>query len=116
MPIIQKLRGNTRRLRQPEALPLRHFAETETIPRMEHLIAEAAQTIELGLHWREGFQALGAAFYTALPPIPLPSPYLVGLNGTLARELGLDPAVLASPAGVAGFTGNEAIAGTRPVA
>ena len=83
---------------------------------MEQVIAEPAQILDLGLRWREGFRALGAAFFTALPPAGLPSPYLVGLNRVLALELGLDPDELASPAGVEAFTGNEAIPGTCPVA
>jgi serine/tyrosine/threonine adenylyltransferase len=83
---------------------------------MDHVIADPAQAFEFGLRWREGFRALGAAFYTVLPAVPLPSPYLVGLNRALAGELGLDADALASPAGIEAFTGNQPIAGSRPIA
>src|SRR4051812_41811136 len=83
---------------------------------MEHVIAEPAQALELGLRWREGVRALGPAFYTALQPTPLPSPYLVALNDSLSRELGLEPRLLASSSGVAAFTGNQPIPGSVPIA
>jgi uncharacterized protein YdiU (UPF0061 family) len=72
--------------------------------------------LELGLDWGHSFAALGPAFYTELRPIPLPDPYLVALNASLARDMGLDAALLASPEGVRAFTGNQAIAGTTPLA
>jgi uncharacterized protein YdiU (UPF0061 family) len=41
-----------------------------------------------------------------LPPTPVAAPRLVRLNETLARQLGLDPARLSSPEGVAVLAGN----------
>jgi uncharacterized protein YdiU (UPF0061 family) len=74
------------------------------------------QLVHLGSGWREGYTRLGPAFFTDLPPTPLPDPELVGLNEPLARSLGLDPRMLASPEGVRALTGSAPIAGTRPVA
>jgi uncharacterized protein YdiU (UPF0061 family) len=81
---------------------------------METVSEETA--VELDLRWGNSFAALGPAFHTSLAPVPLPGPYLVGLNAPLARELSLDPALLASQEGVNAFTGNLPIAGTRPLA
>jgi serine/tyrosine/threonine adenylyltransferase len=83
---------------------------------MEYVVAEPTKAVELGLQWGEGFRSLGPEFFTALPPVALPSPYLVGLNRLLAAELGLSAEVLASPAGIRAFTGNEAIPGCDPIA
>jgi uncharacterized protein YdiU (UPF0061 family) len=59
---------------------------------------------------------LGPAFFTEVDPRPLPDPYWVGRSLGLARELGLDPAWLESAEGLAAFTGNLPIRGTRPLA
>jgi uncharacterized protein YdiU (UPF0061 family) len=82
---------------------------------MEPEIAEAP-ALELGAGWRNGFAALGSAFFTELPATPLPQPHLVSANRPLAAELGLDFDLLASEAGVAAFTGNLPLAGSRPLA
>ena len=83
---------------------------------MNQATAEAAAALDLGAAWRHGFAALGPSFYTELRPTPLPGAHLVSLNGRLASELGLDPSVLAGEAGVEAFTGNLALAGSRPLA
>jgi serine/tyrosine/threonine adenylyltransferase len=83
---------------------------------MQTAVAETAEALRLGPVWDEGFAALGPAFYTELSPTPLPTPHLVSVNGRLARELGLDPAVLAGTRGVEAFTGNLPLAGSRPLA
>jgi uncharacterized protein YdiU (UPF0061 family) len=80
------------------------------------LEAEAPAGLDLGLRWTHDFAALGPAFFTELAPTPLAQPYLVGLNAPFARELGLEPELLASPEGVAAFTGNAPPAGARPLA
>ncbi|MGZ5270410.1 MAG: protein adenylyltransferase SelO [Ramlibacter sp.] len=72
--------------------------------------------LDLGARWREGFAALGPAFFTELPPAPLPDPALVALNEPLARDLGLDPRQLATEVGVRALTGSLAVAGSRPLA
>jgi len=84
--------------------------------RMDHAVAESAQALQPGVPWQHGFAALGPAFFTELAPTPLAQPSLVSLNTRLAHELGLDPALLASPAGVAAWTGNVPLQGSRPLA
>ena len=74
------------------------------------------QAFDLGPPWRHSFAELGPAFHTELDPTPLPDPYLVSVNAPFARQLGLDPALLASQAGVEAFTGNTPVAGSRPLA
>jgi len=72
--------------------------------------------LDLGLAWRNEFARLGPAFFSELPPAPLRSPYLVGLNSRLAAELGLPVERLAASEAVDAFTGNRALAGTQPLA
>jgi uncharacterized protein YdiU (UPF0061 family) len=49
-------------------------------------------------------------------PVPVPSPRLLALNEPLAEELGIDPAALASPEGVAVLAGNAVPEGADPLA
>jgi uncharacterized protein YdiU (UPF0061 family) len=49
-------------------------------------------------------------------PVPVPSPRLLALNDPLADELGIDPAALASPEGVAVLAGNAVPEGADPLA
>ncbi len=83
---------------------------------MDQAVDAPPRQLDLGLAWNNTFDGLGPAFYTELQPTPLPSPYLVGLNGRLAAELGIPAALLAGPDGLEALTGNLAIAGTRPLA
>jgi serine/tyrosine/threonine adenylyltransferase len=83
---------------------------------MDQALKEAPAALKLGPAWQHGFAQLGSAFFTELQPTPLPSPSLVSLNRPLAAELGLGPEVLASEAGVAAFTGNVPLQGSRPLA
>jgi len=55
-------------------------------------------------------------FFARLPPTPVAAPRLVKLNVGLARELGLDPASLAGPAGVEILAGNRIAQGSEPIA
>ncbi len=68
------------------------------------------------LKWSNSFAGLGPDFYTELQPSPLPSPYWVGRNAGLARELGLTPDWFESPDALAVFTGNRIIEGSQPLA
>ena len=83
---------------------------------MNQVIDAPARQLDLGLQWPNSFAALGEAFYTELRPTPLPSPYLVAANQRLARALGIDAGLLASPTAIEALTGNLPIEGTRPLA
>ncbi|MEO7160109.1 MAG: protein adenylyltransferase SelO [Polaromonas sp.] len=71
---------------------------------------------EPDLKWVNSFAGLGPDFYTELSPRPLPSPYWVGRNHSLARELGLQEHWLESDQALAALTGNQPLAGARPLA
>jgi uncharacterized protein YdiU (UPF0061 family) len=55
-------------------------------------------------------------FFARLPPTPVAAPRLVKLNEALARHLGLDPAQLATPEGVAILAGNRVPKRGEPLA
>jgi uncharacterized protein YdiU (UPF0061 family) len=55
-------------------------------------------------------------FFSRLRPTPVAAPRLVKLNVELARELGLDPARLASTEGVEVLAGNRIAEGSEPIA
>src|SRR5271167_1586608 len=55
-------------------------------------------------------------FYARLDPTPVAAPRLVKLNVGLARDLGLNPATLASPRGVEILAGNRVAEGAEPLA
>ena len=69
-----------------------------------------------GPQWTHSFAGLGPDFYTELMPSPLPSPYWVGRNRALARELGLQSQWLESAESLAALTGNHLLPGARPLA
>ena len=62
------------------------------------------------------YARLPERFFARLPPTPVAAPRLLKLNTALAEELGLDPAVLASPDGVAALAGNLVPEGAEPIA
>jgi len=55
-------------------------------------------------------------FYAPAEPTPVPAPHVLHLNRPLAEHLGLDPARLARPDGVAVLAGNRIPSSVRPVA
>jgi uncharacterized protein YdiU (UPF0061 family) len=55
-------------------------------------------------------------FYVRLDPTPVAAPKLVRVNAALAGQLGIDPADLASPDGVAVLAGNAVPPGAEPMA
>lgn len=62
------------------------------------------------------YARLPERFYRRLDPIPVQAPRLVKVNEPLARALGLDPAFLATPEGVAILAGNAVAPGSEPIA
>ena len=63
-----------------------------------------------------GFARLGTDFYSEVQPRPLPTPYWVGRSRALARELGLHEQWLESAEALAALTGNQLLAGSKPLA
>jgi uncharacterized protein YdiU (UPF0061 family) len=57
-----------------------------------------------------------AGLFEPWSPEPVPAPTLLAVNEPLAVELGLDPAALASDAGVAVLAGNSVPPGSEPLA
>jgi len=62
------------------------------------------------------YARLPERFYAKLAPTAVAKPRLVKLNVALARQLGLDPAWLASPVGVETLGGNRVPSGAEPLA
>ncbi len=62
------------------------------------------------------YARLPSSFFTPQEPTPVANPTLIRLNHVLATELGLDPAALASPAGIASLAGNAIPSGAQPIA
>lgn len=69
-------------------------------------------TLPLRSEFADAFPELAVPWRSIVPDRPT----LVVLNEPLARELGLDPAVLRTPAGVRALLGNELAPQARPVA
>ncbi|MES2980231.1 MAG: YdiU family protein [Pseudomonadota bacterium] len=68
------------------------------------------------LPWLNRFAQLGESFYTPQLPRPLPDPYWVSRNRSVARELGLDEEWFASASALDSFTGNRILPGSQPLA
>src|SRR5579883_3144547 len=62
------------------------------------------------------YARLPSRFFVPMAPVPVGAPGLVKLNHGLARLLGAEPAMLASPQGVAMLAGNLVPAGAEPLA
>jgi len=62
------------------------------------------------------YARLPDAFFVRTEPTPVAAPELLALNDALAVELGLDPAALRTPGGVAVLAGNAMPAGAEPLA
>ncbi|HEV7339583.1 MAG TPA: YdiU family protein [Bosea sp. (in: a-proteobacteria)] len=62
------------------------------------------------------YARLPPRFFAPVEPTAVSAPRLVKLNEALATELGLDPAWLSSPQGVATLAGNSLVEGAMPIA
>jgi uncharacterized protein YdiU (UPF0061 family) len=70
----------------------------------------------VGFSFENTYARLPERFYARLDPVPVAAPRLVKLNTELARNLGLDPEMLASPEGVDILAGNRVGEGSEPLA
>ncbi|MCV6593144.1 MAG: YdiU family protein [Silicimonas sp.] len=70
----------------------------------------------LDLPFDNSYARLPARFYTKMPPTPVAAPRLLALNEGLAQQLGLDPADLKTPEGLAALSGNGVPGGSDPLA
>jgi serine/tyrosine/threonine adenylyltransferase len=70
----------------------------------------------LHIAFDNSYARLPDRFYTRLAPTPVAKPALVKVNEGLARDLGIDPAALASDEGVAVLAGNRVPEGADPLA
>ncbi len=62
------------------------------------------------------YARLPERFYSRVNPTPVAAPRLIRVNADLARQLNLDPELLASPEGVEILAGNRIAAGSEPLA
>ena len=69
-----------------------------------------------GFVFDNSYARLPERFFARLNPTPVPAPALVRVNAPLAETLGLDPAALASPEGLAILAGNSIPPGAEPIA
>jgi uncharacterized protein YdiU (UPF0061 family) len=81
-------------------------------------IIDPALLAEAGIRpsFDNSYARLPERLFARLPPTPVSAPRLLRLNTGLAGTLGLDPAWLASPAGVAMLAGNLVPPGAEPIA
>ncbi len=77
---------------------------------------DSQRNLDLGLTWHNSFAGLGDDFYTRLEPQPLPEPYWVGRNLSLARELNLNDSWWTSQELLEAVTGNRHLVGTQALA
>ncbi|MGI9525343.1 MAG: protein adenylyltransferase SelO [Hyphomicrobiaceae bacterium] len=83
---------------------------------MVELSADAMTESEPLFSFDNTFAGLPDRFFTRLSPTPVKAPRLIRINHTLARLLGLDPALLGSSKGVNVLAGNIVPKGSDPIA
>lgn len=70
----------------------------------------------LHIPFDNSYARLPERFYVRQPATPVSTPKLIMVNHALAQELGLDPAALETPEGLAMLSGNGTPAGADPLA
>lgn len=70
----------------------------------------------MGIPFQNTYAYLPERFFSKQQPARAPDPFLIRTNPALARELGIAPAWLESPAALATFSGNEIPSGAEPIA
>jgi uncharacterized protein YdiU (UPF0061 family) len=72
--------------------------------------------MSVSIPFDNSYARLPSRFYARLDPTPVAAPSLVRINASLADLLGIDPAALATPDGVAVLAGNQVPPGAEPMA
>ena len=80
----------------------------------ETVASQDGSLIDLGLRFDNSFARLPGAFYTRLPPAPLPEPYLVGFSKAAGELIGVGEEEV--PELIEAMAGNRQISGTDPLA
>jgi uncharacterized protein YdiU (UPF0061 family) len=75
-----------------------------------------APRVDLGIRFDNTYARLPDRFYVRMPPVPVAAPALVAVNAPLAERMGIDPARLSGPEGVAALAGNALPEGAEPIA
>ncbi|MHA1189816.1 MAG: protein adenylyltransferase SelO [Alphaproteobacteria bacterium] len=70
----------------------------------------------MSLAFENSYAQLPERFFARQQPAKAPAPHLIRLNGKLARDLGIDPAWLKSPEGIALLSGNYLPDTAQPLA
>ena len=70
----------------------------------------------LALPFDNSYARLPDRFHARQAPAPVAAPGLIAVNHALARDLGLDPAALETPEGIAALAGNSVPEGAEPLA
>jgi uncharacterized protein YdiU (UPF0061 family) len=70
----------------------------------------------LNITFDNSYARLPDRFFSPMEPTPVAQPGLIRINETLARDLGIDPAALASPDGLSVLAGNAVPDGAAPLA
>lgn len=68
------------------------------------------------LQFDNTYSRLPEGFYRRVEPTPLPKPYLVSFNPSVAELIGLDASEANKPEFVEYFTGNKTLPGSEPIA
>ncbi|WP_339112704.1 YdiU family protein [Thioclava sp. GXIMD2076] len=68
------------------------------------------------IRFTNSYAALPERFFAPQAPTPVAAPQLIAVNDALAGNLGIDPAFLRSPEGVAMLAGNHVPEGAAPIA
>ena len=98
------------------------FTPSENAERRPHyteaMSAVLKQSLESGarLRWSNRFAMLGEAFFTALPPEPLPAPHWVARSEACAADLGLPADWWRRDGALDVFSGNALWPGMQPLA
>jgi len=70
----------------------------------------------LAIPFDNSYARLPDAFFARIAPTPVAEPALVKINHALALQLGIDPAALETPEGIAVLAGKQVASGSDPIA